>query len=62
MHNGRFQTLEEVIEYYDQPDKFIHNPINRDTLLARPLGLTSEEKTDLKIFLEALTDRRFMRE
>jgi cytochrome c peroxidase len=59
MHNGMFKTLEEVIDYYDQPDQFVKNAINRDTLLARPLGLTPEEKSDLKIFLEALTDRRF---
>ncbi len=59
MHNGMFRTLEEVIEYYDQPNKTVPNAINRDSLLARPLGLTVEEKADLKAFLEALTDERF---
>jgi cytochrome c peroxidase len=61
MHNGMFATLEEVIDYYDTPDKFIGDAIGRDTLMARPLGLTAAEKSDLKAFLEALTDDRFMR-
>jgi cytochrome c peroxidase len=59
MHNGMFTTLEEVIDYYDTPNKFIPDAIGRDTLLREPLGLTSTEKADLKAFLEALTDDRF---
>lgn len=59
MHNGMFKTLEEVIDYYDNPNAFIHDAIGRDSLLARPLGLTAREKADLKVFLEALTDERF---
>ncbi|MBV6438903.1 MAG: cytochrome-c peroxidase [Haliscomenobacteraceae bacterium CHB4] len=59
MHNGMFGTLEEVIDYYDNPNAFVHNSIGRDTLLARPLGLTPQEKSDLKSFLEALTDEQF---
>jgi len=59
MHNGQFKTLREVIDYYDEPDKFGIHSIGRDTLLQRPLGLTETEKTDLEAFLEALTDRRF---
>lgn len=61
MHNGMFRTLEEVIEFYDMPDKFVNDAIARDTLLALPLGLTDQEKSDLKSFLEALTDDRFVR-
>jgi cytochrome c peroxidase len=59
MHNGMFQTLEEVVEYYDNPYKFISKPINIDTLLQKPLNLTTEEKSDLVEFLEALTDEKF---
>ena len=59
MHNGMFRTLEEVIDYYDNPNAFVPDAIGRDTLLAKPLGLTPQEKSDLKIFLEALTDERF---
>jgi cytochrome c peroxidase len=59
MHDGRFKTLQEVVEFYDDPEKIIPNAINRDTILARPLGLTTTEKKALVQFLEALTDRRF---
>lgn len=59
MHNGMHKTLMEVIEYYNEPDKFVNNSINRDTLLNKPLGLTSEEKKDLENFLLSLTDERF---
>jgi cytochrome c peroxidase len=60
MHNGMFKTLEEVIDYYDQPDQFVKTSINRDSLLRQPLGLSAAEKADLKAFLEALTDDRFI--
>jgi cytochrome c peroxidase len=59
MHNGMLKTLRDVIDYYDQPDKFINNPINRDSLLSKPLGLTETEKTDLENFLRSLSDDRF---
>lgn len=59
MHNGMFKTLEEVIDYYDNPGAIVQDAIGRDSLLARPLGLTVQEKSDLKTFLEALTDERF---
>lgn len=59
MHNGMHKTLREVIDYYDEPDKFIANSINRDTLLKRPLGLTETEKKDLENFLVSLSDERF---
>ncbi|MCD6068369.1 MAG: cytochrome-c peroxidase [Bacteroidetes bacterium] len=59
MHNGMFKTLKEVIDYYDQPDKFVSNSINRDTLLSKPLNLTAQEKADLEAFLISLTDRQF---
>ncbi|MFN0013414.1 MAG: cytochrome-c peroxidase [Saprospiraceae bacterium] len=59
MHDGSFRTLSEVIDYYDQPAKFVPHSFNRDTLLAQPLGLTEQEKMDLEAFLRALTDDRF---
>ncbi|MBN8680732.1 MAG: cytochrome-c peroxidase [Chitinophagales bacterium] len=61
MHNGMFQTLEEVIEFYDQPNQTVPGGFNRDTLLNTPLNLTQQEKADLKTFLEALTDDRFVK-
>jgi cytochrome c peroxidase len=60
MHNGMFQTLEEVVEYYDNPRQFVSSPHNIDTLLQEPLGLTAEEKADIVDFLEALTDEQFV--
>ncbi len=59
MHNGMHKTLREVIDYYNEPDKFITNSINRDSLLKKPLGLTEAEKKDLENFLISLTDRKF---
>lgn len=61
MHNGMFRTLEEVIEYYDNPYKFVQTPINIDSSLQKPLGLTQREKKDLVAFLKTLTDRRYIR-
>ncbi|GIV42908.1 MAG: cytochrome-c peroxidase [Bacteroidia bacterium] len=57
MHDGRFKTLEEVIDYYNNPD--IANPKhpNRDKLI-KPLNLTTQEKKDLIQFLQsASTDK-----
>ncbi len=56
MHDGRFSTLEEVIEHYNNggaahPNK---NPI------LKPLNLTTTEKQDLVVFLKSLTDREFI--
>ncbi len=59
MHNGMHKTLRQVIDYYNEPDKFIPNSINRDSLLKKPLGLTEDEKKDLENFLLSLSDRRF---
>ncbi len=61
MHNGMFNTLEEVIEFYDQPNQTVPGGLNRDSLLNEPLNLSFEEKADLKQFLEALTDDRFLK-
>ncbi|HYF32087.1 MAG TPA: cytochrome c peroxidase [Chitinophagaceae bacterium] len=59
MHDGSLKTLEEVIEFYNDTEQFVRNPINKDSLLAKPLGLTAQEKSDLLAFLHALTDKRF---
>lgn len=57
MHNGMFKTLREVIEYYNDPDKIVPNAVNRDTLLARPLNLSEQEKRDIENFLLSLTSK-----
>lgn len=57
MHNGMFETLEEVIDFYDNPYDFIKNPINLDSLMIEPLNFTEQQKEDLVNFLESLTDK-----
>lgn len=59
MHNGMFKTLKEVIDFYDNPARKVPRAINRDTILAKPLGLTKREKADLEAFLLSLTDKQF---
>lgn len=61
MHNGMFKTLEEVVEYYDNPYKFVPKPINIDSTLREPLNLSQQDKTDLVNFLKALTDKQFVK-
>jgi cytochrome c peroxidase len=50
MHDGRFATLEEVVDFYDKAG--IPNPILDPDIT--PLGLTAPEKADLVAFLRAL--------
>ncbi len=50
MHDGRFRTLEEVIEHYDKGG--IKNPTIDQRM--KPLHLTSQDKKDLVAFLHAL--------
>ncbi|RYY57260.1 MAG: cytochrome-c peroxidase [Chitinophagaceae bacterium] len=57
MHNGMFSTLRAVIDYYDQPDNFVKDAVNRDPLLATPLNLSDQDKTDLENFLRSLTGK-----
>lgn len=62
MHDGRFQTLEEVIEHYSSG---IEQSPNLDPLFykqsANPgLRLTAQEKVDLLAFLQTLTDTSFI--
>lgn len=51
MHNGSIATLEAVVEHYDSGGV----PRESRSELIRPLGLTSEEKSDLVAFLRTLT-------
>ena len=60
MHDGRFKTLEEVIEYYNNPAKFIPDAVNIDPSLTEPLNLSDREKKDLIAFLKTLTDKKYL--
>lgn len=50
MHDGRYQTLDEVIDYFNRGGD---NAKNQDPRI-KPLELTQREKSDLKAFLVAL--------
>lgn len=56
MHDGRFQTLEEVLEHYSRGG---HGVANEDVNI-RPFPLTERDKLDLIAFLETLTDTSFI--
>lgn len=56
MHNGRFATLEEVVEFYNRGGDF--DAPNKD-INVRPRNLTTQQKADLVAFLKRpLTDPR----
>ncbi|WP_229320846.1 cytochrome-c peroxidase [Larkinella knui] len=57
MHNGAFQTLEEVIEFYDRGGgQGLGIALDNQTLPSDKLNLTSSEKKALIAFMNALTD------
>ena len=60
MHDGRFATLEEVVEHYNSG---VQRRPNLDPNLAKHpeagLGLTEQEKHELVAFLRTLTDPSF---
>lgn len=63
MHDGRFATLEEVVDHYSEhiePSETL-SPSLKDTLNKPiPLFLTRQEKADLIAFLKTLTDSTFV--
>ena len=61
MHDGRFKTLEQVVSYYNTPFMFVDDPINIDSTLLQPLGLSQQEKKDLVSFLKTLTDKAYIK-
>ena len=58
MHDGRFETLEEVIEHYSENVK--DHPQLDWALNPDGLGLSETEKDDLKAFLLTLSDYDFI--
>ena len=61
MHNGMFKTLEEVVEYYNNPQKFVPDAVNIDSTLKSSLNLSEKEKKDIVAFLKTLTDRKYVK-
>lgn len=57
MHNGAYETLEQVVDFYDcGGGAGIGIDLAHQTLPPDPLNLTEQEKADLVTFMEALTD------
>ncbi len=57
MHDGRFKTLEDVIEHYSAGIK--QHP-NLDGRLRRPLNFDTRQKASLVAFLKTLSDHQFI--
>ncbi len=55
MHDGRFQTLREVLNHYNSGG----HPSPNGNPLVYPLGLSEEQLDDLELFLHTLTDTSF---
>jgi len=54
MHDGRFETLEEVVDHYDRG--VVRSTTLEPRLAGGALGLTADERRALVAFLEMLTD------
>jgi cytochrome c peroxidase len=57
MHDGRFLTLDAVLEHYNTG---VLNTQNLDPLLAKKIPMTAEEKLQIIAFLRTLTDKAFL--
>jgi cytochrome c peroxidase len=58
MHNGVFNTLEEVMDFYNEGGGAGRGiPLEHQTLAPDPLGLTDQEIADVIAFMEALSDQ-----
>jgi cytochrome c peroxidase len=51
MHNGIFQSLEDILDFYDDGG----GAVPGKSSLIQPIGFTAQEKRDLLAFLESLT-------
>lgn len=61
MHDGRFTTLEEVVEHYNSGA--VESPNldpNMHAIVEDGLGLSTQDKADLVAFLKSLTDQTFL--
>lgn len=61
MHNGVFETLEEVVEFYNNGGGVGQGmDLPLQTLSSDSLNLTEQEKVDLVNFMKALTDEKYL--
>ena len=58
MHNGNFNSLEKVVDFYDKGGGAgLGLPVSEQTLSSKPLNLNEQEKKDIIAFIESLTDK-----
>ncbi len=58
MHNGAFETITQVIEFYNRGGGTgIGLDLPDQTLSGKPLHLTASEMEDISLFIESLTDK-----
>jgi cytochrome c peroxidase len=60
MHDGRFQTLEEVVEHYNSGGKASATVDPLMKHVGTGLNLSNQEKADLVAFLKTMTDSSFI--
>jgi len=62
MHDGRFETIEEVIDHYTSGGHFSPNasPFIRDAATPGKKNFSEQDKLFMKAFLESLTDTVFL--
>lgn len=61
MHDGRFETLEEVVEHYSSQVKQSSPNLDEHMVdFGSGVNLTAQEKAELVAFLKALTDQSFL--
>ena len=56
MHDGRFKSLEEVVDHYNSGGKYSQTV----SPLIKPINLNEKQKRQLIAFLKTLTDRKFV--
>ncbi len=62
MHDGRFRTLEQVVEHYNsgvQPHQNLDPRLRGQRGVPLRLNLTAQQKVDLVAFIRTLTDQSF---
>ncbi|RQO29804.1 cytochrome-c peroxidase [Taibaiella sp. KBW10] len=59
MHDGRYTTLEQVLDHYAQIDP---NAVNLDPLLQNRIILSPVQRADLLAFLNTLNDEAFVKD
>ncbi|MGH7616303.1 MAG: cytochrome-c peroxidase [Gemmatimonadaceae bacterium] len=63
MHDGRFATLREVVDFYDhgvQPNRNLDRRLRDGSDAPRKLNLSENERVALVAYLESLTDTTFL--